>query len=176
MKHLHADILERSRSFDDEAAQAAAEEWEQALASYHAELDALRPELPHGVVRLLDCVSLHDATIVGIVLSKKPTLSLFVRLEGTVRQGGKLLELKYTLQDTAFRLTSKVPVAKKPLDWGRIQYDEFGKVADQPAAWFSHSLLLAGGNELRMDFTNLRIRRLKQVLFPALVQADLGAI
>ena len=55
------ELLARSRSADDDVAEAAAARWEKAIAAYNARLQKIRPFLPPGARQLLRRVSLHDA-------------------------------------------------------------------------------------------------------------------
>jgi hypothetical protein len=76
MRHLKPELLVRSRSLDDAVSEAAADEWEEAVAKYNAELDAMRSDLPPGVCSLLTSCSLHDARILSISEARqKPRLS-----------------------------------------------------------------------------------------------------
>lgn len=173
MKYFKRALLERCRSLDDAAAEAASDEWERAVANYNADLAAIRPQFPAAVRVVLDRFSLHDAKVLTYFLTKR-RLSLLVRLEGPSARPGKMLELKYTVAKGGLRMVKHGKDKEWPKDRGRIQYDEFGKAADAPAAIFSHSLLLAGGYELRIRFTDLHLRRLIKVMFPFVEQAGLG--
>lgn len=172
MKHLKHALLERCRSLDDAAAEAASDEWELAVANYNAELATIRTQFPAVVRTVLDRFSLHDATVLTYFSTRK-RLSLLIRLEGAARRPGKMFELNYTLAKGGFRIVEHAKGKEWPKDRGRIEYDEFGKAADAGGPVFSHSLLLAGGYELRVRFTDLRVRRLKKVMFPSAEQAGL---
>ena len=174
MKYLKYSLLERCRSLDDNVAEAASDEWDQAIAKYNAALAVVRPQFPPAVRTILDRFSLHDAQTLACLLTKKK-LSLVIRLEGTSIRPGKMLELNYTLAPAGLHVVNCVDVKHWLKDHGRIQYDEFGKVADAPATVFSHSLLLAEARELRIQFTDLHVRRMKKVILPSAEQAGLGA-
>jgi hypothetical protein len=173
MKYLKPALLEQCRSLDDAVAEAASGEWERAVVNYNVELAAIRSQFPAAVRVVLDRFSLHDAKVLTYFLTKRK-LSLLIRLEGTSARPGKMLELKYTVAKGGLRIVRHGKDKEWPKDRGRIQYDEFGKAGDAPAAIFSHSLLLAGGYELRIRFTDLRLRRLKKVRFPSVEQAGRG--
>jgi hypothetical protein len=171
MQYLKPELLERTRSLDD-VAEAAAKEWEEALAEYNAALDSLRSVLPAGVRALLARYSLHDARILSISEERRrPRLTLLVQLEGKPARPGNLLELHYLLARSSKHPGFVLVGGEKPeqdiRDKGRIQYDEIGKVADDPVAVFAHSLLLQGGGELRIQFTEMRIRTLQRVILPS---------
>ena len=53
MKYFKPDLLARCRSLDDQVAEAAAQEWEQAITDYRARIKAIRLRLPTGARRLL---------------------------------------------------------------------------------------------------------------------------
>jgi hypothetical protein len=102
MRYFTPELLARSRSPDDDVSEAAADEWEQAVAKYNAELDSIRPDLPPGVRALLASCSLHDARILSISEARRrPRLSLLIQLEGRPTRPGDLLELQYLLVRTS---------------------------------------------------------------------------
>jgi hypothetical protein len=150
MKYLKHTLLEQSRSLDDGAAEAACDEWDRAIAHYNTALAAIRPQFPAAVRTILDRFSLHDAKVL------------------------KMLEMKYTVAKGGLRIVKRGKDKEWPKDGGRIQYDEFGKAANTPEAVFTHFILLSGGCELRIWFTDLRLRTLKKVMFPSVEQAGLG--
>ncbi len=172
MRYFKPEILVRSRSLDDDVAEAAAEEWEEAIANYNAELESFRSKLPPGGRALLASRSLHDARILSISEARrKPRLSLLIQLESRPTRPGELLELQYRLARTSkhpgLSLLSYAEPEKELDNKGRIQYDEFGKVADEPVEVFSHSLLLQGGLELQIRFTDMTMLALQRVILPS---------
>jgi hypothetical protein len=173
MKYLKYALLERCRSLDNDAAEAACDEWDRAIAHYNTALAAIQPQFPAAVRKILDCFSLHDAKVLTYFLTRRK-LSLLIRLEGNSARPGKMLELKYTVAKGGLRIMKHGKDKDWPKDRGRIQYDEFGKAPDSTAAVFSHSLLLAEGCELRIRFTDLHLRRLKKVILPSVEPAGLG--
>jgi len=173
MKYLKYALLERSRSLDNDAAEAASDEWDRGIVNYNAALAAIRPHFPAAVRTILDRFSLHDAKVLTYFLTRRK-LSLLIRLEGNSARPGKMLELKYTVAKGGLRIVKHGRDKDWSMDRGRIQYDEFGKASDSPTAVFSHSLLLAEGCELRIRFTDLQVRKLKKVILPSVEQAGLG--
>ena len=172
MQHFNPEILARCRSLDDAVSEAATDEWEQAVAKYNAELDSIRPDLPPGVRALLASCSLHDARILSISETRRrPRLSLLIQLEGRPTRPGDLLELQYLLAGTSKHPGLSLRTHDKPdkdlPEQGRILYDEFGKLANDPVEVFSHSLLLKGGVELHIRFTDMRVRALQRVILPS---------
>jgi hypothetical protein len=173
MKYLKHTLLEQSRSLDDGAAEAACDEWDRAIAHYNTALAAIRPQFPAAVRTILDRFSLHDAKVLTYFLTKRK-LSLLVQLEGNSARPGKMLEMKYTVAKGGLRIVKHGKDDEWPKDRGRIQDDEFDKAANTPEAVFTHFILLTGGYELRIRFTDLCLRRLKKVMFPSVEQAGLG--
>jgi hypothetical protein len=82
-----------------------------------------------------------------------------------------LLELQYRLARTSkhpgLSMLKHGEPDKDLRDKGRIQYDEFGKVADDPVAVYSHSLLLKAGLELQIRFTDMKVLALQRVILPS---------
>src|SRR5208283_3286130 len=96
MRYFKPELLARYRSHDDSVAEAAALQWDRAIARYNQRLDNLRPFFPAGVRFVLDHFSLHDGRVLGIALAQRePRLSLLIRLESTPRRPGEKLELVY---------------------------------------------------------------------------------
>ena len=174
MRYFTPELLARYRSPADAVADAAAAEWEQAVAKYNAELDAIRSDLPGGVIALLDRYSLHDAKLLGVlVAAKRPRVSLLIQLEGRPNRPGKVLELRYLVaRRPSLSVTTHGNARKALADGNRIQYDEFGKVSDDPAEVFSHSLLLKDGSELRITFVEMQVRRLQRLILPAVERLE----
>jgi hypothetical protein len=166
MKYFKPELLARYRSPDDEVADAAAEEWEQAIAEYRARIRAIRLRLPSHARRLLARVSLHDAKILTLAFGRKqPTFTLQIQLEDTPSQPGRVLELSYL---SVAGPHGGVTFRKHPgfnrgsQNQEGILYDEFD--LDEQRTFFTHSLLLSGGYEIGVRFHSLRVRRLGEVL------------
>ncbi len=165
MKYFTPELLARCRSLDDDVADAAAEEWEQAVAAYRLHLRAIRLRFPQGVRRLLSSVSLHDAKMLTIARGKRqPWFGMWLQPEGTAAQPGEVLELRYLVVAGPHGGldVKKHPQLKKANpgpDW--VLYDEFN--LDEERAFFTHSLLLTDGHEVEVRFHNLRVRRLNEV-------------
>ncbi|HJT76456.1 MAG TPA: hypothetical protein VJ739_04570 [Gemmataceae bacterium] len=171
MKYFKPELLRRCRSLDDDAADVAAAEWEQAIAAYRARLRAIRSRLPSGADRLLARFTLHDAQLLTIADdTKRPRLTLLVRLEGTRDQPGPVLELSYLLVagphgGVVFR--KHAGLGHKALGPRGVLYDELN--LDEERAFFTHSLLLTDGFEIEIRFHDLRVRARArgQALFPS---------
>lgn len=168
MKYFKPELLARCRSEDDDIAEAAAQEWEQAIGDYRARVRAIRWRFPRGVRRLLSRVALHDAKILTLAFGERqPAVTLQIKLEDTSSRPGGMLELSYLSVagpdgGALLRKHAESSNGNPGLEW--ILYDEFD--LDEPRAFFTHSLLLAGGYELQVRFHNLRVRRLREVIIP----------
>jgi hypothetical protein len=167
MNYFKPELLARCRSRGD-VAEAAAAEWEAARAAYRARLDAIRPSLPAAVRRLLSIVSLHDAKVLGMSIGKrKPRFALRVRLEGTARQPGEVLEVSYrpVVGPNGGVTFQKPPLAEAPPpgpQW--VLYDEFD--VDEDRGLFVHSLLLTSGMEISVRFHSLSVQYLEEIASP----------
>ncbi len=175
MKYFKSELLARCRSLNDDAADVAAEEWEQAIVAYRARVQAIRPQLPSGARLLLSRFTLHDARVLAIASGKtRPTFTLVLQLEGTSAEPGALLELNYLLvtgPNGGVSVKEDAQLKKKDTSGRRwILYDEFD--VDEQRAFFLHSLLLADGYELVIRFHHLRVRRLDEVLIPPFELAE----
>jgi hypothetical protein len=170
MKYFKPALLARCRSLDDQVADAAAAEWERAIAAYRKHMQAVRPRLPRSARFLLSRVTLHDAEVLSIALGREqPTLTLVLRLEGTSSEPGELLELRYLLvtgPHGGVSVRKHARLSKDAVGRGWILYDEFD--LNEQRAFFTHSLLLAGGYEVVIRFHSLGVRRLGEVLVPPL--------
>jgi hypothetical protein len=166
MKHFKPALLARCRSLDNEVSDTAAKEWERAAAAYRKRLEAIRNELPAGARRLISQGALHDAKVLAISFRKKlPLLTIFVQLEGTASNTGRELALRYRVVQEPYAglLVKKEPQIKNgTAGLGLILYDEFD--LDRRHGFFTHSLLLANGDELAVRFHDLRVRPPSEVL------------
>jgi hypothetical protein len=163
MKYLIPELVARSRSEDEQVAEAAGEAWERVCAEYNRYLDSVRSKLPAGVNTLLNRLYVHDARVLALTVEEAPFCSIFLRLDNPPR---KLVALKYWLA-AAPRLTHHPELAGDgtPLQWWL--YDEIEVLEGGPVAGFKHSILFTGGWELELFFSNLRCRRLRKVLLPS---------
>jgi hypothetical protein len=165
VRYFTPELLARCRSAADDEAQAAADGWEQALAAYSARLQKLRPLLPLGARQLLRRTSLHDARCLLVSTSgsgPRKDLSLTLRLAGSPPQSARGVEVRYRLCGR-----STLRCGTDPLSAGsftrRVLYDEFDLHQRRGAKTFTHSLLLTGGLELRVRFSNLQLHWLSSV-------------
>jgi hypothetical protein len=170
MKYFTPDLLDRSRSRDDDVAEAAASEWEQAGTAYLARFTSIRAQLPGGA-RRLSRASLHDAKLLSVFSSSK-RMALFgmvLQLDGSPKRPGEFLELEYhpvAGANGGVKVTAHQQASWEKNSRGKpwILYDEFDLDAEH--AFFVHSLLLTDGREIEIRFHNLTVRQLDEVLTP----------
>ncbi len=174
MKYFTPDLLNRCRSSDDDIADAAAKKWDRATAAYTARLQKIRASLPLGARQLLRHVSLHDAQCLTITTAedrKEFFLTFRLAYSATHPAGG--VELRYTLAGAPTVLLDKSHLpAEEPFS-RFVLYDEFDLHERKGVAVFTHFLLMTGGLELRLQFSNLRLRWFESVLLPNSNAADI---
>ena len=156
-------MLARSRSLDDDEAEAAAAEWEKKIAAYHVRLKEIRRHLPLGARQLLKHVSLHDAQFLTLNRAGSE-LFLTLRLPCNAHQQAGGVELRYTLlgQSNLVVHEPETPANGPVARW--LLYDEFDEARAGRVRAYTHSLLMTGGLEFRIRFCNLRLKRFGMVL------------
>jgi hypothetical protein len=174
MKYFQPELLARCRSSGDDGSDAAAQEWEHQIITYRRRLTAIGPRLPASVRRLIARVSLHDAKVLTLAFAQRqprklPWFTILIGLESTPSQPGDVLELSYLLAQGKHGGVSfqQHPHSKRDTSGlGWILYDEFD--SDSRRGFFTHCLLLTGGDEVAVRFHNLRVRRLGEARLPPL--------
>lgn len=168
MRYFKPELLARSRSQDDEVAEAAAKEWEEATAGYEARFNVIAPRLPGGAGELCSRFSLHDAKVLGAAFAtEKAMFVILLRLEGASGQIGKVLELNYLPMAGP---TGGVAVKPNASLQGRshkdvwVLYDEFD--FNEECRFCTHSLLLTDGREIEVRFTDMKVLLLDEVVTP----------
>jgi hypothetical protein len=168
MRYFTPELLARCRSLDEDVAEAAAAEWEKAIAEYRTRLEAIRPHLPRDARRLMARVNLHDAKVIAFEFGhKRPTFSVLLQLEGSQPRLGKMVQLSYHVVagehgGVKTKKHGQPGEATHAKSW--VLYDEFN--VDEERAFFTHSLLLSDGREIEVRFHNLRVRSLEEVVTP----------
>lgn len=167
MKYMTPELISRTRSTDEDAADRAWHEWEAVGRAYRKHLRSIRNDLPPGVRRLRK-LDLHDARVLTMASDLVRHFSLIVELDGEGEPAGRRFELRYQLVG---HVEHAVKFAKHPVLAGdgrpmsRLLYDEIeSHQAALPPGEFTHCLLFTGGCELQVTFTALAIRRLRFVL------------
>ena len=103
MRYFTPELLRRTRSPDEDVAEAASREWDDRLDDYAAHLKALRRLMPIQAKRAVRTMpSLHDADFLGYLVEKTaPRITLVVRLEGNKSAEGKKILKKSGLKLSA---------------------------------------------------------------------------
>ena len=156
MKFFTPALLARCCSSDDGVAEAAADQWEEAVATYNARLKQIRSELPLGARQLLKHVSLHDAQCL-LEGGAGKELSLTFRLAKNASATAEGVELRY-LNGRAKRVLHKTQKADDGPSTLHVLYDEFDLEQKRGLMVFSHALLMTNGLEFQIEFSNLRLR------------------
>jgi hypothetical protein len=167
MKYFTPELLARCRSSDGDVAEEAADQWEQAIATYNARLQKIRSDLPLGVRQLLRQASLHDAQCVTIKTAKSAAgkeLFLTFRLANGSKKLAGGVELRYNLTGPQSLIFDKVLKPSEGALASYVLYDEFDLEQKRGVRVFTHSVLLTNGLEFRIRFSNLRLRWFGRVL------------
>ncbi len=153
MKHFTPNLLAQCRSLDPGVADAAAAKWQRRAEAYRKRIQAIRSRLPVGVRRLMRSMTLHDANLITVNHAEangRSQLFLSFRLAG---KGGKTgVQLRYDRVKTLKVLSHDGAVSPDTEIFAL--YDEFDLLADGTV---THSILLTGGLEIRVRFTNLYV-------------------
>ena len=163
MRYFTPELLARTRSLDDDEAEAAAAAWETNITAYNVRLKEIRLRLPLGARQLLRHVSLHDAQF---LTPNRAGIELFLtfRLPCNAHKQAGGVELRYTLAGQSNlvlhepQASANGPIAR----W--VLYDEFDEARAGRVKVCTHSLLMTGGLEFRIRFDNLRLKRFGMVL------------
>jgi hypothetical protein len=145
---------------------AAHAEWEEALADYRHELDAIRPRLVDTLRRFADAESLHDALLVaGWRESKR--LTLLVKPEPP---SDRYVVLTYTLTGEPGINPSALPPEYRT-EHATWMYDEISIEGDV----FVHSILMSNGVEITVRFDHFEVAR-PEALFLARLPDTVGPL
>jgi hypothetical protein len=162
VKYFTPDLLAECRSLDPEVAEAAAAKWQRRAAAYRKRLQEIHHRLPLGVRRLMRSITLHDAYLLTTNLAKergRPQFFLSFKLaDGDGRAG---VQLRYDMVKPL-----KVVLHEGTAAAGTILfalYDEFDVSED---GTLTHSILMTGGVETRVRFTNLLVTLFTRVVAP----------
>jgi hypothetical protein len=167
MKYLTPQILARCRSLDDNEAEAAHQVWQKATTAYQGRLGQIRKSLPLGARQLLKHVSLHDARLLTINHAWTSTggeLGLTLSLARASDQSTRGVELRYRLSGRVKILHYEPPTSDDGHVSRWVLYDEFYMVLKKGRRVFTHSLMLTGGLEFQIPFSNLRLKQFGMVL------------
>ena len=136
--------------------------WQGRAEAYRKRLQEMQPGLPLGVRRLLRSLTLHDASLLTINLAQaRGRTRFFLSFQLADRDGRAGVQLRY---DTVKPL--KVLLHEPNTSGDAVLfalYDEFDISAD---GTLTHSILMTGGVEIRVRFTNLLLTRFTRVAAP----------
>ena len=124
MKYFTTEVILRTRSEDDDSADAANDEWDRLQDVYLARLKEIGPKLPRSLRSLLKRFYLHDAKVSTIALDGGSTLVLTLQLDGSGNGG---LQLTYRLTaPLKIHRHPEIDEGATPLEW---LYDQFLTIA-----------------------------------------------
>jgi hypothetical protein len=164
--------LTLSRSSDPDTAEAAALKWQRRADAYRKRLQAIGHSMPASVRTLVRRATLHDASLLSINQARAGghrQIFLSFRLPEAASTPG--LQLRYDLVRPV-KIVFHEGEAREgtPLF---VLYDEFDLSARDA---YTHSVLLSGGVEMRVKFTQLLMTHFTQVLAPGLDTSDIAGL
>jgi hypothetical protein len=165
MKYFTSDLLERLGSLDHAIADAAHDEWEEAVNRHAANLQLIRSELPASVGYLWDNFYLHDAEVLNMA-RRGQTFIIVLRLGTPPRD---LLILSYELTEEPIINTAALPAQQcsNPIAW---MYDEIDLIQDERKMCV-HSILFSNGWEVQLRFRDLQVIAAQTLLSATLPQS-----
>jgi hypothetical protein len=172
VKYFTPELLAEYRSSNPDVAEAAAAKWQARAAAYRERLQEIRHRLPLGVRRLVRAFTLHDAYLMSVhfaeVRRRRQFFLTFRLADKECRTG---VQLRY---DSLKRLSVVFHGPNlSPDTILYVLYDEFNV---STKGTVTHSILLTGGLEIRVQFANLRITRFTRVVAPAPARFDVRAL
>jgi hypothetical protein len=169
VKYFTPDLLAECRSSDPGVADAAAAKWQRRAEAYRKRIKELHPRLPPGIRKLMRSVTLHDASVVAINLAEERGRTRFfltLELDGKGRRAG--IQLRYDMAKP-LNVVFHEPNAAEGTALFAL-YDEFDVAPDGTPA---HSILMTGGVEIRVRFTNLHMTPFTRVVAPGRGRSDM---
>jgi hypothetical protein len=168
MRYFTPELLAECRSSDPDAAEAAAQKWRRRAEAYRKRLEEISDCLPLGVRRLKRSVTLHDGYLLTINHARvRGRPQLFLSFQIPDRSGWAGVQLRYDLVKP-LQVKLHDPNASEDTKLFAL-YDEFDVSADGTV---THSILLTGGLEIRVRFTNLHLTPFTQVGGQGLRRSD----
>jgi hypothetical protein len=157
MRYFTPELYVRGQSEDASVLDEVERAWEDNLQRYAAHLRGIRPELPAGLVELLDRFDLHDADLLGLG-RREMTLIAVVQPDPAIAT----LLLTYTLTGEPFLDRDALPaqLRSRQAQW---LYDEVDLVRGE-APQFEQSILLSNGWEVRVRFSDFHLTVLEPLL------------
>jgi hypothetical protein len=172
VKYFTPALLAECRSLDPDVAESAAVKWQGRAGAYRKRLQEIKHRLPLGVRKLMRSLTLHDAELLTInhaeVRGRARFFLSFRLADGDGRAG---VQLRYDLVKPLKVVLHDSGVSGDPHLFAL--YDEFDVAADGTV---THAILMTGGVELRVRFTNLLVTRFTQVVAPGLARSDIEGL
>jgi hypothetical protein len=168
VKYFTPDLLAECRSLDAEVAEAAAAKWQRRAAAYRKRIQEIQQRLPLGVRRLMRSLTLHDAYLLTTNLAKeRGRTQFFLSFKLADGDGRTGVQLRYDMGKPL-----KVVLHEGTTPAGTVLfalYDEFDVSED---GTLTHSILMTGGAEIRVRFTNLLVTHFTRVAAPSRGRSD----
>jgi hypothetical protein len=168
VKYFTPDLLAQCRSLDPEVAEAAAAKWQRRAAAYRKRIQEIQQRLPLGARRLMRTLTLHDAYLLSTNLAKeRGRTQFFLSFKLSDGDGRAGVQLRYDLAKPL-----KVVLHERAAPAGTVLfalYDEFDAKEDGA---LTHSILMTGGVEARVRFTNLVVTHFTRVVAPGRGRSD----
>jgi hypothetical protein len=163
MNFMQPELIARTRSDDDDIADAASEEWECKISEYNRHIEEIKPQLTEAIRLFLDAICLHDTHFVRAVHNPAER-KLTLLFEDRGRQ--KKFLISYFLLGIPIITRHPGSLAVDEADFHWVLYDEIDLFPDNRLRAFTHSILLTGGWELRLLFSDMKITRHVEVYDP----------
>jgi hypothetical protein len=158
MKYFTPELYQRLQSLDDDRADAADDDWEEAIKRYRRRLAKMLPALPEGVQRFRkDRVCLHDARLWSIG-RQGDTFVMVLQPEPPAQT---MVVLTFTLDGEPVIDKAAVPDHQNS-DWVEWMYEEWDGDRHR-RCWFE--VLLSNGWSVRLPFRDFHYL-IGQRLFP----------
>lgn len=180
---------------NEEAMEAAIQDWEGAAEEYAAHLKKIGPKFPGNLRRFIDSGSLHDARLLVMWPEPRNTLRILLQRE---HDKNYFVDLRYSLIECPRIDKDALPELCRStrLLWlydeidleaqttfrpsGRVQVQSASEGneaggAKTGAPIFTHDILLSNGWEIHLCFTRLTVKR-PAVLLPPSPEATTGVV
>lgn len=168
MKYLTPELLAECRSSDPDVAEAAAAKWQRRVEAYRKRIREIHDRLPPGVRKLMRSVTLHDASLLTVNHAKvRGRTQFFLSFQLADGDGRAGVQLRY---DGVKRLDVELDANASGDAVLFALYDEFDVSAD---GTLTHSILMTGGAEIRVRFTNLHMTPFTRVVAPGRGRSDI---
>ena len=159
MKFFTPELIAQLNSTDDAVADAADAAWDAAVDRHDDQLQALRPQLPAGLLSLLEGYFLHDASVLSMG-QQGQTFVLVLRLDVPPHE---LLILTYQLAAEP-RINREALYPETRCNYIQWLYDEVSWTAGDPG-YATHNILFSNGWEVELHLRDVQVTA-AQTLIP----------